>query len=86
MVEQGVDQRPVGIAGGRVDDQPGGLVDHQQMLVLEDDLQRDVLGHVVRGLGLGDGRRRALVAADLVGRVAKRGPPSGAARPRGSAP
>ena len=27
MVEQGVDQRPVAVAGGRMDDQPGGLVD-----------------------------------------------------------
>ena len=37
MVEQGVDQRAVEIARGRVDDQPGRLVDDQQMLVLEHD-------------------------------------------------
>ena len=43
MVEQRVDQRAVEIARRRVDDQPGGLVDDQQMLVLEDDRQRDVL-------------------------------------------
>ena len=43
MVEQRVDQRPVAIAGGGMDDQAGGLVDDQQMLVLEDDRQRDVL-------------------------------------------
>jgi hypothetical protein len=72
MVEQGVDQGPVAVAGGRVDDQPGRLVDDQQMLVLEDDRQRDVLRLVVRRLRLGDGERERLVAADLGRRVARR--------------
>ena len=34
MVEEGIDQRPVEIAGGGMDHQPGGLVDHQQVIVL----------------------------------------------------
>ena len=43
MVEQSVDQRPFAVAGGGVDDQPGRLVDDEQMVVLEDDGQRNVL-------------------------------------------
>ena len=66
MVEQGVDQRPVAIARGRVDDQPGGLVDDQQMLVLEDDAERDVLRLVVRRLGPGTARVKASSPLTLV--------------------
>ena len=72
MMEQRVDQRPVAVAGGGMDDQPGGLVDHQQMLVLEDDRQRDVLRLVMGRLRLGDRQREALVAVDL--RSPGRGP------------
>ena len=60
MVEQGVDQGAVEIARRRVDDHPGRLVDDQQMLVLEDDLERDVLRLVMR--------RRRRRDRDLVGR------------------
>ena len=63
MVKQRIDQRPVEIAGGRVDDEAGRLVDDQQMLVLEDDRQRDVLRLIVRRFGLRNrdakARRRA---------------------------
>ena len=72
MVQQRVDQRPVEIARGRMDDQPGGLVDDQQMLVLEHDGQRDVLRFVVRRLRLGHRDAQAFVAADLGRRVAHR--------------
>ena len=44
VVQQGVLQGAVGVARGRVHHQPGGLVDHQQVLVLVADLQRDGLG------------------------------------------
>ena len=54
MGEQRVDQRPVGIAGRRMDDEPRRLVDHDDVLVLVDDVER----HRLR-LGLvGDGRRQ----------------------------
>ena len=43
MVEQRVDQRAVGMAGGGMDDEAGRLVDDDQMLVLVDDVERDVL-------------------------------------------
>ena len=72
MVEQGIDHRPVAIARGGVDDQPGGLVDDQQMLVLVDDAERDFLRLVVRRRGGGDGEGERLVALHLGRRVAHR--------------
>ena len=68
VVQQGVDQRAVGISGGRMDDQSRRLVDDQQMFVLEHDPQRNILRHIVGGPGLRDGdaegsrRPRTLVA------------------------
>jgi hypothetical protein len=53
MMEQRIDQGAVEIARCRMDDQPGGLVDHDQMLVLEDDVERDILRLVVRRVGSG---------------------------------
>ena len=51
MGDQGVDQRAVGIAGGRMHDEARRLVDDDEVLVLVDDLQRDVLAlrHCRRG-------------------------------------
>ena len=43
MGQQGVDQRAVQVAGRRVDDQPGRLVEHDQVGVLIQDGQRDRL-------------------------------------------
>ena len=43
--EQGVHQRAVRIARGRVDDHALGLVHHQKVVVLVHDVQRDVLRH-----------------------------------------
>ena len=65
MVEERVDQRPLPRAGSGMDHQPRGLVDHDQVVVLVDDDERDVLG-----LGPGGGGRRQgdldlLAAADL---------------------
>ena len=55
MVEQGIDQSAVEIARRGMDDHARRLVDDQQMIVLEDDLERDVLRLVMRRLRLGDG-------------------------------
>ena len=41
--EQGVDQRPLLVARAGVHHHVFGFVDHQQMLVLVDDVQRDLL-------------------------------------------
>ena len=73
MVEQGVDQCSVAVARGGMNDQPGRLVDHQQMLVFEEDGERDFLRFVVRRLGLGNGQAELLAARDLGCRVAERG-------------
>ena len=52
--EQGVDQGAVRVAGSRVDDHPFGLVDHQKVRILIDDVQRDLLRHSLNGLCIGD--------------------------------
>ena len=52
VVEQGVDQRAVGVAGGRMDDHARGLVDDHDVGVLVDDVERQRL-RLRRG-----GRRR----------------------------
>ena len=44
VMEQRVHQRPRGAARARVHDEPGRLVDHQQVRVLVHDGERDVLG------------------------------------------
>ncbi len=66
MADQRIDQRPVGMAGGGVDDEPGRLVDDDEMLVLVDDVERDVLaldGQIFRrGRVERDGRPRGELA------------------------
>ena len=47
---EGVDESAVGIAGGGVDDHPDGLVDDEQVLVLEEDVERNVLGNLWKAL------------------------------------
>ena len=73
MMQQGVDQRPVAIARGRMDDQARGLVDDQQMLVL---VRRSAGGYPAARYapepGSGTARVNALVALDLGRRVANR--------------
>ena len=44
MVQQGIEQRTVGMPGSRMHHQPGRLVDDQQVLVFVDDIQCNVLG------------------------------------------
>src|SRR3546814_1941453 len=53
MVEQRVDHRAVEIARGGMDDHPRGLVDDDQMLVLERDDKVHVLRDIMRGGGGG---------------------------------
>ena len=43
MADQRIDQRAGGMARRRMDDEPRGLVDDDEVLVLVDDGQRDVL-------------------------------------------
>ena len=57
MMEQGVDQGARGMAGGGMDDNPGGLVQGQQVVVLVEYFQGNVLrsGRGRRGAGPGEG-------------------------------
>ena len=55
-----------------MDDEPGGLVDDQQVFVLEDNPQRNVLGHVVGGRWLGNSKLKRFIPPDLRRRVANR--------------
>ena len=43
MIEQSIDQGPVGIACSRVDDHAAGLIDDDDVLIFIDDIQGDVL-------------------------------------------
>ena len=66
MVEQRVDQRAVAIARRGMDDQPGGLVDDQQMLVLEHDPSAECpAASLCAGVGSGTVSTKRFVAADL---------------------
>ena len=55
MGDQRIDERPCFMAGGRMHHEPGRFVDDEQMLVLEDDLERNGLA---QGGGIG-GLRQA---------------------------
>ncbi len=57
MMQERIDQRSVEIARGRVDDQPGGFVDNDQMIVLMDNGEGDVLRLVMRRYGVRYGDR-----------------------------
>ena len=54
-MEQTVDQRIVLMSRRRMHHQTLGLVDHQNILILVDDVQRHFRGFDVHFLGLGDG-------------------------------
>ena len=58
MGDQRVDQRAVGIARRRMDDEPGRLVDDDEVLVLVDDVERDILAlRLARAPAAGTERR-----------------------------
>jgi hypothetical protein len=48
-----------------MDHQSGGLVDHEKVLILEDDIQRDILRHIMRRFRLWDVETKCFVAVDL---------------------
>ena len=62
MRQQRVDERPLGIAGRRMHDHSGRLVDDDQMRILEADIERDRLRFRLGGFGFrqphGDDLRR----------------------------
>ena len=48
VMEERVDERVVPVAGRRMDDEVGRLVDREELVVLVDDRERDVAGHDLR--------------------------------------
>ncbi len=69
MGEQRVDQRAAGVAGRRVDHHAGRLDQHDQVLVLEQDLELARLGAGVRRRGGGTSSTIALARFDPAGRA-----------------
>jgi len=47
MMEQGVDQSMLAMACARVNHQPGRFVDHDQIVVLKKNIERDRLGLII---------------------------------------
>jgi len=70
MGEQRVDQGSVGIARRWMDHQAGGLVDDDEMCILESDIERDRLGGRYRIIRVGDNYDKSLASADLERRIA----------------
>lgn len=69
MTEQGILQGPIAMSGGRMDHQPRRLVDDQDLLVLEEDIQRDglrqtLVARLEHGIEMDE-----LTGADLVARA-----------------
>ena len=60
MVQERIDERAVGIAGGRMHDQADGLIDHEEVVILEEDIKGDVLGDDFGRLGIGEMNRDAV--------------------------
>ncbi len=58
MMEEGIDEGAVWVPGCGVDDQSGRFIEHEDVFVLKEDLQRDVLGNDGDGRDLwnGDGK------------------------------
>jgi hypothetical protein len=52
VVQQRVDERPAAVSGRRVHDDPRGLVEHDQVLVLVEHGERDGFRRGARGLGI----------------------------------
>jgi hypothetical protein len=66
--DEGVDQGVLPVARGRMNHQPGGLVDHREVLVLEDYGEGDV-GRLKRagGLALREGDFKQIPVGELAG-------------------
>ena len=66
VVQESVNESPRVVAVSRVYHHALGLVDHKEVVVLIDDIQRDILGNGVHGLRLGNGDGYLLAAPELV--------------------
>lgn len=64
VMEEGVDEGAVGIAGGGVYDEAGGFVDDEDVAILVEDFDGDVLGDDFDGGGVGNGEGDEVAWAD----------------------
>jgi len=71
MGDQGVDQGAVGVARCRVDDQSGGLVDDDQVVVFVEDRQGNILAFGYRRRRFGHHQGEAFSRRDLARRLAQ---------------
>ena len=55
VVEEGVDECSVKIASGWMDNKARWLIDNEQMVILKDNVERNILRDIVRGAGRGNG-------------------------------
>ncbi len=70
MGDQRVDQRAAGMPRRRVHDEARRLVEHDQRIVLVDDVERDCLGRGLCRLGLGQRHSNNVAGIDRRGRIA----------------
>jgi hypothetical protein len=71
MRDQGVNEGAVGIAGGGMDDEPGRLVDDDDMCILEADVEGQRLCWRLRRLSSRDNDRKVLAGPHTLRRVAR---------------
>jgi len=64
VVQEGVDQGVAGVAGGWVDDEPGGFVDDEEVVVFVKDSQRDIGGGKGGGGGGGGGEEECVAGGE----------------------
>jgi len=77
MGDQGVDQRSRGVSRGGVHDEALRLVDDDDVVVLEDDIERDVLALRFGRGGLGHVDYDRIALGDMISGVADGGVPDG---------
>ena len=77
MGDQRVDQRAALVAGGRVDNQSLRLVDDDDVVVLVDDIERDILALRLRRHRLGHVDCDRIAGGDMISGVADGGPLGG---------
>ncbi len=67
-IKQGVLQRAVPVSGAGVDEHPGGLVQHQKVAILDQNIERQVLGRMIlrRRLEIFQHQRHLLLSAQPV--------------------
>jgi len=72
--EECIDERSARVTRGRVNDQPGRLVDDEQVRVLIDDGERNRLGRQLQGRG--SGISTSTISPATIGSFALTGPPA----------